>query len=209
MKTVVFLGDSITDAGRNRDNDNERGIGYPTLVAAEMGLDHPGEYAYINEGVSGDRIVDLYARIKRDIIHRRPDYLTILIGINDVWHEINERNGVENKKFFKVYSMLIEEIKAVLPDIKIIILEPFVLKASATEKAWNVFRRETEMRAESAKAVAENFGLDFVPLQKLFDAAAEKAEPSYWLSDGVHPTAAGHEIIAREVVKALERATNG
>ncbi|MBQ3537213.1 MAG: SGNH/GDSL hydrolase family protein [Clostridia bacterium] len=209
MKTVVFLGDSITDAGRNRDNDNERGIGYPTLVAAEMGLDYPGEYAYINEGVSGDRIVDLYARIKRDIIHRRPDYLTILIGINDVWHEINERNGVENKKFFKVYSMLIEEIKAVLPDIKIIILEPFVLKASATEKSWNVFRRETEMRAESAKAVAENFGLDFVPLQKLFDAAAEKAEPSYWLSDGVHPTAAGHEIIAREVVKALERATNG
>lgn len=209
MKTIVFLGDSITDAGRNRDNDNERGIGYPTLVAAEMGLDYPGEYAYINEGVSGDRIVDLYARIKRDIIQRRPDYLTILIGINDVWHEINERNGVENKKFFKVYSMLIEEIKAVLPDIKIIILEPFVLKATATEKAWNVFRRETEMRAESAKAVADNFGLGFVPLQKLFDEATDKAEPSYWLSDGVHPTAAGHEIIAREVVKALKGAING
>lgn len=204
MKTIVFLGDSITDAGRNRDNDNERGIGYPTLVSAEMGLDYPNEFVFINEGISGDRIVELYARIKRDIIQRKPDYLTILIGINDVWHEINERNGVENKKFFKVYSMLIEEIKAVLPDIKIIILEPFVLKASATKKAWNVFRRETEMRAASARAVAEEFGLDFVPLQKLFDDAAEKAEPSYWLSDGVHPTAAGHEIIAREVVKALK-----
>ncbi len=209
MKTIVFQGDSITDAGRNRDNDNERGIGYPTLVAAEMGYKYPNEFVYINEGISGNRIVDLYARIKRDIILRKPDYLTILIGINDVWHEINDRNGVENKKFFKIYSMLIEEIKAVLPDIKIIILEPFVLKASATEKAWNVFRRETEMRAQSAKAVAEKYGLTFVPLQKLFDDATEKAEPSYWLSDGVHPTAAGHEIIAKEVVKALEGAING
>lgn len=205
MKTIVFQGDSITDAGRNRENDNERGIGYPTLVAAELGFRYPGEYVFINEGVSGNRIVDLYARIKRDIIHRRPDYLTILIGINDVWHEINERNGVDNAKFFRVYCNLIEEIKAVLPDIKIIILEPFVLKASATEKNWNVFRRETEMRAESAKAVAEKFGLGFIPLQDKFDEAATKASPSYWLSDGVHPTAMGHELIAREVVSALEK----
>ncbi len=206
MKTVVFQGDSITDAGRNRDNDNERGIGYPTLVSAELGYKYPGEYVFINEGVSGNRIVDLYARIKRDIINRKPDYLTILIGINDVWHEINERNGVDNKKFFKVYCDLIEEIRSVLPDIKIFILEPFVLKASATEKSWSIFRRETEMRAESAKAVAEKFGLTFIPLQEKFDEAEKKAEASYWLGDGVHPTAAGHELIAKELSAALEKA---
>ncbi len=205
MKTIVFQGDSITDAGRNRDNDNERGIGYPTLVSAELGLKYPGEFIFINEGISGNRIVDLYARIKRDIINRKPDYLTILIGINDVWHEINDRNGVDNDKFFRVYCNLIEEIKAMLPGIEIFILEPFVLKASATEKKWGVFRRETEMRAESAKAVAEKFGLTFIPLQEKFDEAEKKAEASYWLGDGVHPTAAGHEIIANEVVKALEK----
>jgi len=205
MKTIVFQGDSITDAGRNRNNDNERGIGYPTLVAAELGYKYPGEYVFINEGVSGNRIVDLYARIKRDIIHRRPDYLTILIGINDVWHELNERNGVDNKKFFKVYCDLIEEIKAVLPDIKIFILEPFVLRASATSKNWAVFRRETEMRAASAKAVAEKYELTFIPLQEKFDEAEKKAEASYWLLDGVHPSAAGHELIAREVTAALEK----
>jgi len=205
MKTIVFQGDSITDAGRNRNNDNERGIGYPTLVAAELGYKYPGEYVFINEGVSGNRIVDLYARIKRDIIHRRPDYLTILIGINDVWHELNERNGVDNKKFFKVYCDLIEEIKAVLPDIKIFILEPFVLRASATSKNWAVFRRETEMRAASAKAVAEKYELTFIPLQEKFDEAKKKAEASYWLLDGVHPSAAGHELIAREVTAALEK----
>ncbi len=205
MKTIVFQGDSITDAGRNRDNDNERGIGYPTLISAELGYKYPAEYVFINEGISGNRIVDLYARIKRDIILRRPDYLTILIGINDVWHEINDRNGVDNNKFFRVYCDLIEEIKTMLPDIKIFILEPFVLKACATEKNWNVFRRETEMRARSAKAVAEKFSLTFVPLQEKFDEAALKAEPSYWLSDGVHPTAAGHELIARQLTPVLEK----
>ncbi|MBQ6898294.1 MAG: SGNH/GDSL hydrolase family protein [Clostridia bacterium] len=205
MKTILFQGDSITDAGRSRDNDNDRGTGYPTLVSAELGLKYPGEYKFINKGISGNRIVDLYSRIKCDFINLKPDYLTILIGINDVWHEIGNRNGVDNDKFFRVYCNLIEEIRAMLPDIEIFILEPFVLKASATEKSWGVFRKETLMRAESARAVAEKFGLTFVPLQEKFDEAEKKAEASYWLGDGVHPTAAGHEIIANEVVKALEK----
>ena len=205
MKTILFQGDSITDAGRSRDNDNDRGTGYPTLVSAELGYKYPDEYKFINKGISGNRIVDLYSRIKCDFINLKPDYLTILIGINDVWHEINDRNGVDNAKFFRVYCNLIEEIKAMLPDIEIFILEPFVLKASATEKKWGVFRRETEMRAESARAVAKKFGLTFIPLQDKFDEAEKKACASYWLGDGVHPTAAGHELIANEVVKALEK----
>lgn len=206
MKTILFQGDSITDAGRSRDNDNDRGTGYPTLVSAELGFKYPNEYKFINRGISGNRIVDLYARIKRDFINLKPEYLTILIGINDVWHEINDKNGVDNKKFFKVYCDLIEEIRSMLPDIKIFILEPFVLKASATEKSWSIFRRETEMRAESAKAVAEKYGLTFIPLQEKFDEAEKKAEASYWLGDGVHPTAAGHELIAKELCAALEKA---
>lgn len=205
MKTILFQGDSITDAGRSRDNDSDRGTGYPTLVSAELGLKYPGEYNFINKGISGNRIVDLYSRIKCDFINLKPDYLTILIGINDVWHEIGNRNGVDNDKFFRVYCNLIEEIRAMLPDIEIFILEPFVLKASATEKNWRVFRKETLMRAESAKAVAEKFGLTFIPLQEKFDEAEKKACASYWLGDGVHPTAAGHELIANEVVKALEK----
>lgn len=206
MKTVLFQGDSITDAGRSRTNDAERGYGYPTLVTAELSARYPECYTFVNRGVSGDRIVDLYARIKRDLINLKPDYLTILIGINDVWHEIGARNGVDNKKYFEMYCRLIEEVKTMLPDIKIFILEPFVLKASATQEKYHVFRTETEMRAESAKAVAEKYALEFIPLQKMLDEAAEKAAPSYWLYDGVHPTAAGHRLIANKVSEALEKA---
>ena len=208
MKRIVFQGDSITDAGRSRDNLSERGYGYPTLVSAELGFKYPAEFDFINMGISGNRIVDLYARIKRDIINLKPDYLTILIGINDVWHEINDRNGVDNDKFFRVYSALIEEVKTMLPDIKIFILEPFVLEASATQRKYDVFRRETEMRAESAKKIAEKYALTFIPLQADFDEAEKKAEASYWLGDGVHPTAFGHELIAKKLTAALEKEFN-
>ncbi|MBQ6421407.1 MAG: SGNH/GDSL hydrolase family protein [Clostridia bacterium] len=204
MKTFVFQGDSITDAGRSRSDDNNRGCGYPTLCAAKLGAKYPDKYRFLNRGVSGDRIVDVYARIRRDQINLAPDYLSILIGINDVWHEFGGRNGVDAKKYFKVYCDIIEETLTMCPDVKIFILEPFVLKASATEGNWDIFRKETEMRAAAAKQVAEKYGLVFVPLQEMFDKACEKAPASYWLLDGVHPSAMGHELIADKLCAAFE-----
>ena len=112
MKTILFQGDSITDADRNYHDDSKRGLGYPQLVTASLGYDNPGEYSFINRGISGNRIVDVYARIKKDIINLKPDIMSILIGVNDVWHEYNPKhNGVATAKFEKIYSMLIEEIK--------------------------------------------------------------------------------------------------
>ena len=206
MKTFLFQGDSITDAGRNRENDALRGNGYPNLVSAELMFDYPGQFQAINRGVSGFRVVDLYARMKKDIVLLKPDYLSILIGVNDVWHDFAELpNGVSDKKYRKVYDMLIEEIKEELPDIKIYILEPFVLRASATEERWDEFKHEVTLRAQSAKWVAEKHNLTFIPLQDKFDALCEVCPASYWLRDGVHPTAAGHELIARELLKAAKK----
>lgn len=202
---ILFQGDSITDAGRSRDvnRDDLVGRGYPVLVKASLGFENPNEYEFINRGVSGDRVVDLYARIKMDILNLKPDVMSILIGVNDVWHEIVDCNGVDAEKYYKVYSMLIEEIKQELPDIKIMILEPFVLKASATEEEWDRFLTETKKRAQMAKKVAEKFNLTFVPLQDGFDALTKKAPSSYWLRDGVHPTAMGHEYIKTQWLKAF------
>ena len=204
MKTILFQGDSITDARRSRDDELYMGHGYATLVKGEIGLDYPNQYNFLNRGVSGDRIVDLYARIKYDLINLKPDVLSILIGINDVWHEINFQNGVDAEKFYKIYDMLIEEIKEALPDIKIMLLEPFVLKAKSTEEAWDTFKSETEKHAEKVLELAKKHNLAFVPLQEKFDEAAKKAPNDYWLYDGVHPTASGHEIIKREWVKAFK-----
>ena len=206
MKTFLLQGDSITDAGRNYENDAQRGYGYATLVAAEVMCDHPGEFNVINRGISGNRIVDLYARIKKDFLNLKPDYLSILIGVNDVWHEYGASpNGVADDKFRKVYDMLIEEIKAELPDIKIYILEPFVLRGTATDANWEGFGSEVPLRAKSAKWIAEKHGLPFITLQDKFDAACEAAPADYWLGDGVHPTAAGHQLIARALMEAVKK----
>lgn len=201
---ILFQGDSITDVGRARDNTVSVGCGYPLLIKAALGLAHPQKYEFINKGISGDRVVDLYARIKKDITFLAPDVLSILIGVNDVWHDFAEvPNGVDAEKFFKVYDMLIEEIRLALPDVKILILEPFVLAGRGTQENFDVFSREVKARAQAARAVAEKHGATFVPLQAGFDALAEKAPASYWLSDGVHPTAMGHEFIKNEWLKAF------
>lgn len=204
MKRILFEGDSITDSGRAREGKMDNlGNGYPTLVKAELGFDSPSEYYFMNRGLSGDRSVDIYAKIKVDIINLKPDVLSILMGVNDVWHEYEIDNGVEPDKFEKIYCMLIEEIKEALPDIKIMILEPFVLKGSATEHVWEGFSSKVYELAGRAKKVAEKFDLKFVPLQEKFDQLLELSPAEYWLSDGVHPTSMGHELIKREWIKAF------
>ncbi len=210
MKRIVFQGDSITDAGASYIKDAPLGTGYPLLIKAKLGADAPMEYEFIDLGISGNRVVDLYARIKRDFINREPDYISILIGVNDVWHEYPHKNGVSAEKFEKIYTMLLEEIFEVLPNVKILIMEPFTLKGSANtailpdgSELYPIFRSEVEKRAAAAKRVADKFGLKFLPLQELFDKKAEETEGSYWLVDGVHPTSMGHELIAREWLKAF------
>lgn len=209
-KLILFQGDSITDCGRNREDITSTGVGYVHMVKGQLGYEHPGEYEFINKGISGNRIVDVYARIKMDIINLKPDYMSLLIGVNDVWHELNGwHNGVATDKFEKIYDMLISEILEELPDIKIMILEPFVLDAAATTateaepERWDYFRTEVPLRAAAAKRIAQKYSLPFVALQDKFDEACKKAPISYWLRDGVHPTPMGHWIIKNEWIKAF------
>lgn len=204
-KIVLFQGDSITDALRIREDEENLGMGYPAFTAGELGVAYPGRFLVYNRGISGNRVVDIYARIKKDIINLRPDYLSLLIGINDVWHEIGEQNGVDAEKYGRIYQMLVEEVMEALPEVKIMILEPFVLKASATEGEWDTFRTETAKRAEQARLVAERNGLLFIPLQERFDAAARTAPADFWLRDGVHPTPAGHAMIKDAWMEAFRK----
>ena len=200
-KVILFQGDSITDAGRKRDYDGNLGCGYPDMVAGTLGYRQPYQYKCYNRGISGNRVVDLYARIRKDMIHLSPDYMSILIGINDVWHEIGDKNGVDAEKFEMVYGLLIEELLRELPGLKLMLLEPFVLPGSATvateaiPNRWEYFRQETDLRRAAVKRLAEKYGLVFVPLQEKFDAVNADAPMGYWLADGVHPTPAGHAVI--------------
>ena len=212
MKRILFQGDSITDCGRSREVLTDVGNGYPYLVRAHYGLEKPGQFEIVNRGISGNRSVDVYARIKADIINLKPDYMSILMGVNDVWHELAIQNGVDTPKFEKIYTMLIEEVLEALPDIKLMILEPYALPGSATEGTledgadkYTVFRKDTEDKAAACRRVAEKFNIPFVPLQAKLDAMANAYGTESVSGDGVHPNVTGHLLIARAWMEAFEK----
>ncbi|MBQ6937432.1 MAG: SGNH/GDSL hydrolase family protein [Clostridia bacterium] len=205
MKRFLFQGDSITDAMRNRDNEKSINTGYVHIVASQMLLKYPGKFEFFNRGIGGNRIIDVYARIKSDIINLKPDYMSLLIGVNDVWHELELQNGIDANKFKTLYKMLISEIKAALPNIKIYIMAPFLLKGNETTENWELFSAEVKKRAEVAKEIAEEFNLIFIPLQEEFDKALLQMPEEYWIRDGVHPLEAGQALIADALLKRFEK----
>lgn len=195
---ILFQGDSITDAGRNADCGSQVSIGqgYALMISGELGAKYPGLYTFENRGISGDRIVDIYSRIKVDMWNLKPDLVSILIGVNDVWHEVDNRNGVDARRFENVYRMLIEDTLQALPNGKLMLMEPFVLKGSETVQHWEAFHTGVAERAEIVHRLAREYSLFFVPLQRKLDNACLNYDPSYWLPDGVHPSPAGHRLIA-------------
>lgn len=210
-KKILFQGDSITDCARDRTDFYGMGNGYANLVKASLGAAYPGEYAFINRGISGNRSVDLYARIKIDFTNLCPDYASIYIGVNDAWHEINYKNGVDTAKFEKIYTMLIDEVMAACPNIKLMIIAPFVLEGTATcntetcPDRWQRFKTDVAEKAAASKRIAEKYGLPLIELQPVFDKACEKAPADYWTNDGVHPTACGHELIKKLWIETFEK----
>ena len=205
---ILFYGDSITDCGRSRDanvSNASFGSGYVMQTVGRLYERDMQKYECINRGISGNRIVDLYARIKMDVWNHKPDVLSIMIGINDIWHELGGRcNGVELDRFEKIYRMLIEDTLKVLPDVKIILCEPFVLKGSATEAEYDRFC-EVYDYAKCVKALADEFGLYFLPLQSVLTEAGELYGNSTLLGDGVHPTVKGSVLIAGEWLKVFDK----
>ena len=204
---ILFFGDSITDMGRDKGQGAEIysfGAGYPHVVASALYGENPEKYHVVNRGISGNRVVDLYARIKCDVWNENPDVLSILIGVNDVWHEINRQNGVELDRYRKVYEMLIEDTLRTLPAVKIILCEPFVLKGSATEENFDKFTAVYDY-AKVVKEIAKKYNLHFLPLQEKFNAAAAKYSAEKYLYDGVHPAIAGATLIADEWLKLFKK----
>ncbi len=207
-KNILFQGDSITESQRFREFPDHMGSGFAIMVAGELGFNHPGKYHFANRGIAGQKSTDVYGRIQADIIDEKPDFMSLLVGVNDVWHGIDYNWGETPETYERVLTSIVEETLAALPDVKIMIIEPFVLEADATRSTeekpekWETFSREVAIRAKIAKEIAKKYSLKFMTLQDKFEAAAEKTGTAYWLEDGVHPSPAGHELIAREWIKA-------
>lgn len=195
---IIFLGDSITDAGRNLTSGCPYSIGqgYAMLVQAKLGSSEPGRHKFYNFGVSGERVVDIYAQIKARCWNNMPDVVSLYVGVNDAMHEFEHANGVDAERFARIYRMLITDTAARFPAVKFILLTPFVLPGDFLNKAGARLCTETKLRADAVFDIGREFGFPVIDTQSLFDKACKNAPSSFWSVDGVHPTPEGHQLIA-------------
>lgn len=208
-KKILFQGDSITDCNRNRKLQEEPnstdalGLGYAKMVGAHILSRKPSDNIQIfNRGISGHRIVDLYARWKTDCLNLKPDLLSILIGVNDTWHGRNKENpnGVEPERYEKIYRMMLEWSRQELMNTQLVLCEPFVLKCGVVQDDWI---SEMDQRRTITKTLAGEFDAIFIPFQEMFDQAVKEAPAEFWVPDGVHPSFAGHQRMADLWLKSV------
>ncbi|MEO0474594.1 MAG: SGNH/GDSL hydrolase family protein [Planctomycetota bacterium] len=199
--TVLLQGDSITDAGRDKKNADKYndfavlGNGYAKLIAYHLLTVHADKQLKIyNRGISGHKVPDLDARWDKDCIDLKPDVLSILIGVNDMWHKMNGRYQGTPESYETGYKALLKRTKDALPDIQIVVCEPFALRCGAVKDNWFP---EWDQRVAGAKAAAESVDALYVPFEQMFkDAVTAGSPPAHWGKDGVHPSGHGQGLMA-------------
>lgn len=199
MTRILFQGDSITDCGRSRENLADCGPGYPGKVKGYLDLFFPGQYEVINRGVSGNRTVDLVSRWQADCLDLKPDILSILIGVNDTWRRYDKNLLTTAQAFEDNYRSLLEDVKQKLPNTKILLMVPFLLSVVPERDAW---REDLDPKKNIVKKLAMEYKTDLLALDGLLARMCTKEPPAYWSADGVHPTDAGHSVIARGWLEA-------
>jgi acyl-CoA thioesterase I len=197
---VLFQGDSITDAERVRKNDAALGSGYALMAAAWFSAMHPEKNVrFLNRGVSGNRARDLEARWQTDCIDLRPSWVSIMIGINDTWRRFDRNDPTPTADFERAYRAILQSVRERLKA-RLILIDPFVLPHPEDRRQW---RADLDPRIEAVHRLAAEFGALLIPLDALFAEACRRREPAFWAAAGVHPSPAGHALIARAWLAAV------
>ncbi|MEI7525549.1 MAG: GDSL-type esterase/lipase family protein [Mariniphaga sp.] len=204
---ILFQGDSITDAGRDRKNSESNntdamGHGYALFTSGHL-LEKYAEkkLTIYNRGVSGNKVFQLRERWDEDCIALKPDVLSILIGVNDYWHTLDGGYKGTLQKFMTDYRELLNYTKQKLPNVQLIICEPYTLKEGGAIKPEQWYPMFDEYR-KATKTLAEEFHATYVPIQAIYDKAINRAPDRYWAPDGIHPGLPGAKLITNGWLKA-------
>ena len=210
-KLILFQGDSITDAGRNKTNAPKNfwlGDGYVTMIAGELLSKHP-EFDILNRGVGGNRVADIYGRWQEDTLNIKYDILSLLCGINDVGFGLRLGRGSDPDRFEFIYDRMLYEAKEVSPDAKLVLCQPFLLKIDVNGtnfegefgndifRNWSTWDTEIKKRDEVVKKMAQKYNAIYVPFGDALHKAEEVVGADKLTMDCIHLTPAGNYILAK------------
>lgn len=191
--TVMFAGDSITDCQR-LVSEQGLGFGYPLRIAGEWGHRHPDRpVTWLNSGIAGNKVMDLEPRWQADVLDRRPDLVSVLVGINDVgWHTYAADGYVIPVEDYAAgYDRLLAPLAEAGADL--ILIEPFLLPIDEDQKKQ---RADLDPKIQVVRELAAKYRAHLLAADGLFAGLASATGPEYWAADGVHPTPAGHAALA-------------
>lgn len=195
---LVFAGDSITDAGRDRTNPDSLGDGYVALLSEEF-AQRGTPMRIVNVGIAGNRAVDLERRWHTDVATTAPDVLTVFIGVNDMWRRFDSGDPTTAASFEATYRRLLAAAVAR----RVILVEPFFLPVRDEQRAWI---DDLDGKRAVVRRLAGEVGAALVPLHDVMTTAAAIDGPTSIAPDGVHPTLRGARLIADAWLEAYDAA---
>ena len=204
--TILFTGDSITDGNRYKDEkdrgdlNHQMGHSYAYVINALLGSLYPEkDFHFMNRGISGNRIIDLYGRMYEDMVALKPDIVSILVGVNDGPQAEHAHHPTGAGQYAALYRMMLQELRMALPAVKLVLCEPFIGQTGPVyDSNCAVWKNGMRGYQAEVRKIAAEFGAVFVPLQECFDKVRKEQGERYWIWDGVHPTENGHGLIARQ-----------
>ncbi len=198
---ILFQGDSVTDAGRDRSQSADMGEGYPRYASAMIQDSYPDtEFEFVNLGISGNRTEHLMARLESDFIEVQPDIVSIMIGINDVWHHYAfEFVETTDEQFEKNYRTVLDAIKS-RTNARILMIQPFLLET--VDPAKQILCEELARKQQIIRKLADEYADVYLPLDEVLHTETDE-KPAYYSADGVHPTPDGACCIGEAYLRAV------
>ncbi len=198
---LLFQGDSITDAYRDREDFHNLGYGYPLYAAEFIKEKYPDiEFEFINLGIGGNQTKDLVERLQSDFVDVQPDIVSILIGINDVWHHAEDKSWIPDEVFEERYRTVLAAIKE-KTNAKIMMMEPFLIPVE--DKKF--FREDLYKKIEIEKELAREFADVYLPTDGLLASAFIGEDPLSFAEDGVHPSEKGAKYIGKLYLEYISK----
>lgn len=199
--TLLFQGDSITDCGRIYDDPTNLGLGYPKMIAEYLKTFYSSlNITVLNRGISGNRVVDLQGRWDKDCLDLNPDFVSIMIGVNDMWRRFDSNDPTSAKDYYDRYHDILLQIKTKNPNCEILLIEPFLLMTREDFIDWHF---DLDEKIEMVRKLSREFKTKYLALDGIFAELSTDIDPSYWSQDGVHPTDEGHSLISRKWIEKV------